>query len=140
MFRIYLNTGLTTKSERFIYFDLAHTPNIDGFFPDDNIFFLKKVKVTMSTNSCNTFANMAEDMMEVDLANEDIILYGRLVSLIDDDMDDLDLNADDNDAFRYQRPRSCWVRPWLLRRYEERPPTLFGLIQEIEAVSILNCQ
>ena len=66
MFRIYLNTGLTTKSERFIYFDLAHTPNIDGFFPDDKIIFF--VKVTMSTNSCNTFANMAEDMMEVDLA------------------------------------------------------------------------
>ena len=55
---------------------------------------------------------------------------------MDDDNDDMEFNHPDEEAFHYQRPRTCWVRPWLLRRYEERPPTLYGLIQEIDTVSI----
>ena len=75
-------------------------------------------------------------LMEVDNEIDDIFMYARLAALIDDDLEDMDVNDDDEEAFRYQRPRSCWVRPWLLRRYKERPPTLYGLIQEIQAVSI----
>ena len=80
---------------------------------------------------------MAEPMlMEVDNEFDDILRYARLAALIDDDLEDMDVNDVDEEAFRYQRQHSCWVRPWLLRRYEERLPTLYGLIQEIETVSI----
>ena len=98
---------------------------------------VKKVKDETIVTTCNTFANMAEHrVMEVDMELDDILRYGCLAALMDDDMDDMEFNHPDEEAFHYQRPRSCCVRPWLLRRYEERPPTLYGLIQEIEAVSI----
>ena len=96
------------------------------------------VKVITVVTPCNTFTNMAEHgFMEVDMDVDDTVMYGRLAALIDDDMEDMELQDPNEEVFRYQCPRSCWVRPWLLRRYEERPPTLYGLIQEIKAVSVL---
>ena len=83
------------------------------------------------------YTNMEVDMdVDVEEDLDQLLMLAGMAALIDDDVQDAYMEEDEQELWvRYQRPRSCWVRPWLLRREEDRQPTLFGLIQELEAVS-----
>ena len=75
---------------------------------------------------------MADMMLDYDSDDEDFML-GGLAVILDDEIEDEEeheLMVEQRDP----RPRSCWVREWLLKRDSDQTSTLYGLICELDAV------